>query len=106
MTRRPSTRTVLVVGAALSLMIAGVLSGVASASPGRSSAGGADARFADSERESATSGSPLADYVGADSGTAASPEVWRASSGWSSSALSWPRCLAWLRRPRSSDEER
>ena len=105
MTRRPSTRTVLVVGAALSLMIAGILSGVASASPDGLQQVAQTLGFADSERESATSGSPLADYS-APLGNGRLSGGLAGVLGVVVVALVMAALLAWLRRPRSSDEER
>jgi cobalt/nickel transport protein len=103
--RRPSTRTVLVVGAVLSVLVAGVLSGWASASPDGLQQVAQALGFADSERRSATAGSPLADY-------SAPLASGRLSGGLAGVlgvvvvGLVMVVLLTWLRRRRPSDEER
>ena len=63
MSRRPSTRLVVVVGLAVSLVVAGVLSAWASTHPDGLSQVASSLGFADRARDSAASGSPLADYA-------------------------------------------
>ena len=105
MTRRPSTRTVLFVGAVLSVLVAGVLSGWASTSPGGLRHVARTLGFADSERQTAGSGSPLAGY--------ATPLGSGRLSGGLAGVLGvvvvglvMVVLLTWMRRPRASDEER
>lgn len=104
MSRRPSTRTVLVVGALLSVLVAGVLSGWASTTPDGLEHVAQSLGFADSARDSATSGSPLADYT-------APVGEGRLSGGVAGVlgvvvvALVMAGLLAWLRRPPARDEE-
>ena len=59
---RPSTRTVLLVGLTVSLLIAAVVSAWASAHPDGLEQVAETLGFAGSAQDSATSGSPLADY--------------------------------------------
>jgi hypothetical protein len=105
MTRRPSTRTVLVVGAVLTVLVAGILSGWASTSPDGLQQVAQTLGFADSERQSAASGSPLAGY-------AAPLGSGRLSGGLAGVlgvvvvGLVMVVLLSWLRRPRASPEER
>jgi len=61
--RRPSTRLVVLVGLAVSLVVAGVLSAWASTHPDGLSQVASSLGFADRARDSAASGSPLADYA-------------------------------------------
>ena len=104
MTGRPSSRLVLVVGAVLSVLIAGVLSGWASTSPDGLEHVAQTLGFADTARASTTAGSPLADY-------AAPVGQGRLSGGLAGLvgvavvALVMAGLLAWLRRP-ADDKER
>ncbi|WP_299448039.1 PDGLE domain-containing protein [uncultured Phycicoccus sp.] len=59
---RPSTRRLVVVGGLVSLLVAGVLSVFASASPDGLEHVAGTLGFADTARDSAAAGSPLADY--------------------------------------------
>jgi cobalt/nickel transport protein len=61
--RRPSTRMVLLVGLALSVLIAAVVSTWASAHPDGLEHVAESLGFAGSAQDSVTSGSPLADYT-------------------------------------------
>jgi cobalt/nickel transport protein len=61
-TPRTRTRTFVLVGLAVALLIAGVGSYYASASPDGLESTAAEQGFADTARDSATAGSPLADY--------------------------------------------
>jgi cobalt/nickel transport protein len=61
-TPRARTRTFLLIGLAVALLIAGVGSYYASSSPDGLESTAADQGFADTARDSATAGSPLADY--------------------------------------------
>ncbi len=61
--RRPSTRRLVTVGAVVSLAIAGVVSYFASASPDGLEHVAAGLGLDTSARDSAASGSPLADYA-------------------------------------------
>ena len=63
MSRRPSTRSVVAVGVTVSLLVAGVLSAWASTHPDGLSQVATSLGFADRARDSAASGSPLADYA-------------------------------------------
>ena len=63
MSRRPSTRLVVVLGITVSLLVAGVLSAWASTRPDGLSRVATSLGFADRARDSAASGSPLADYA-------------------------------------------
>ncbi len=60
--RRPSTRRLVTVGVVVSLVVAGVLSYLASASPDGLEHVAASLGFDSSARDSAASGSPLAGY--------------------------------------------
>jgi cobalt/nickel transport protein len=60
--RRPSTRTVLLVGLVASLIVAAVVSAWASAHPDGLEHVAQTLGFAGSAQDSVTSGSPLADY--------------------------------------------
>jgi uncharacterized membrane protein YedE/YeeE len=62
MSRRPSNRALVVVGIALSLLIAGVLSWYASASPDGLQRVAEDQGFAQTSEDHAAADSPLADY--------------------------------------------
>ena len=57
------TRTFLLIGLAVALVIAGVGSWYASSAPDGLEATAAEQGFADSARDSASAGSPLADYA-------------------------------------------
>jgi cobalt/nickel transport protein len=59
----PRTRTVVVVGLLLALLLAGVGSFYASSSPDGLERAAEVSGFADTARDSATAGSPLADYA-------------------------------------------
>lgn len=63
MSRRPGTRSVVVVGVTVSLAVACVLSAWASTHPDGLSRVATSLGFADRARDSAASGSPLADYA-------------------------------------------
>lgn len=105
MSRRPSTRTVLVVGALLSVLVAGVLSGWASTSPDGLEHVAQSLGFADSARDSPASGSPLADYT-APVGTGRLSGGVAGLVGAVVVALVMAALLAWLRRPPARDQER
>ena len=105
MTRRPSTRTVLLVGAVVSVLVAGLLSGWASTSPDGLQQVARTLGFADSERPSATSGSPLAGYA-APLGSGRLAEGLAGVLGMVVVGLVMAVLLTWLRRPQASDEER
>lgn len=62
MNRQPSTRTLLVVGVALSLLLAGVLSWYASTSPDGLERVAEDKGLSQTSRESRSADSPLAGY--------------------------------------------
>ena len=104
MTRRPSTRTVLLVGAVISVVVAAVLSGWASTSPDGLEHVAQSLGFADTARQSATSGSPLAEYSAA-FGTGRLSGGLAGLLGVAVVALVMAGLLAWLRRP-ARDEER
>ncbi|HET9022640.1 MAG TPA: PDGLE domain-containing protein [Ornithinibacter sp.] len=106
MTRRPSTRTLVLVGVAVSLVVAGVLSAWASTHPDGLEHVAQSLGFADTATSSATSGSPLAGYAAPGVGPA------RLSSGVAGVVgvvvvgLVMLGLLAWLRRPSSAEQER
>ena len=62
MTGRPSTRTLLVVGIVVSLLLAGVLSWYASSSPDGLERVAEDQGFSETSQEHGAADSPLADY--------------------------------------------
>ena len=62
MTRRPGNRTFLVVGVLVALLLAGVVSYYASSAPDGLDRVAGDHGLAETEREHAADGSPLADY--------------------------------------------
>ncbi len=103
MTRRPSTRTVLLVGAVISVVVAAVLSGWASTSPDGLEHVAQSLGFADTARQSATSGSPLADYS-APLGTGRLSGGLAGLLGVAVVALVMAGLLAWLRRPARDEE--
>jgi cobalt/nickel transport protein len=59
----PRTRTIWIVGLLLALLVAGVGSFYASSSPDGLEWAAEETGFADTARDSATAGSPLADYA-------------------------------------------
>ncbi len=61
-TRRPSTRLLVTVGVLVSLLVAGVVSSVASANPDGLEYVASGLGLDSSARDSATAGSPLAEY--------------------------------------------
>ena len=61
--RRPSTRTVVVVGVLVALVLAGVVSFYASSEPDGLDRVSRDEGFAATEKEHGSSGSPLSDYA-------------------------------------------
>jgi cobalt/nickel transport protein len=103
--RGPSTRTVLVVGAVLSVLVAGVLSGWASTSPDGLEHVARSLGFADSAWDSAASESPLADYT-APVGTGRLAGGVAGLVGVVVVAVVMAALLSWLRRPPARDEER
>ena len=105
MSRRPSTRGVVVVGVVVSLLIAGVLSAWASSSPDGLERVAASLGFADRAEDSAATGSPLADYTASGVGDGRLSGGLAGVVGVVVVGLVMVGLLAWLRRPTGTDRD-
>ena len=103
--RGPSTRAVVAVGVALSLVVAGVVAAWASARPDGLEFVSATLGFADTARDPATSGSPLADYSAPGVADARVSGGVAGVVGALVVGLVMVGLLAWLRRPSADEEE-
>ena len=102
---RPSTRTVVLVGVALSLVVAAVVSAWASTHPDGLEHVAQTLGFAGSARDSVTSGSPLADYSAPGVGDARLSGGLAGVVGVAVVGLVMAALLTWLRRG-PADRER
>ena len=106
MSRRPSTGTLVLVGVAVSLVVAGLLSAWASTHPDGLEHVAHSLGFADTATQSATSGSPLAGYTAPGAGEGRLASGVAGVVGVVVVGLVMLGLLAWLRHPSSAEQER
>jgi hypothetical protein len=104
--RRPGTRSLVLVGVVVSLLVAGVLSAWASTHPDGLEHVARSLGFADTATDSATAGSPLAGYAAPGVGGGRLASGVAGVVGVVVVGLVMVGLLAWLRRPSSAEQER